>query len=498
MADKVVPYIGDTYRYPDRDISSQDAVNIEPFKTSGTGAKTQRFLKRTSGILPFSNLTSIVDENRPIRGLIGVDSGDLYVCVGDSLILVNSLGEPTKVMDITDGVGQVSMAELSGSLFVCDGTTIWGYKYSTGTKAVAGLPFNTPLKIVTYGKRLVAINADQTIDVVTNQSKVYWSELSNGYVWSDSAWSEAEGRDDALIGLELVQGGLLLQGKNSIETWVISSDPYSPFVRSSVIPYGGVYSTVNSCTTPTGTAYWISSSNDYNNVIVRSSGGGFEMASNDALNAELATYSTTKDARVWSYTEAGQTYVIFTFLAADISFVYNETQGSWHRRTSRDPLTNATHHYTPLFAAQCYDKVIVGSINGAYLMVLDDETYTEWDYRYDVDEDNAKPILVEYSSPVYWTGKKYVMHHSFELDIDTGNAPLSGPGSDPKIMMTFDDGNGPSKIRVKKIGKRGKYNQRVRWTFLGGAIERVYRITFTDRCPLTILNAVLDTDIGRY
>lgn len=500
MPPRVVPYIGGTYRFADRDISSQDAVNIEPIRMS-KAAKTDMIARRTEGISLFSDLSSIVPASRPIRAEMANSDGDLYTVVGDSLILVDNAGTPSKVMDITDGISPVSMAELNGSLFICDGTTIWGYKYSTGTKGVASLPFTKPVKIVAFGNRLLAINNDETIDpTIANFNKVYWSDVNNGYSWKALAWSEAEGRSDQIIGIEIVSGGILVQGKNSLETWNISSDPYKPFVRNSVVPYGGLYYWVNSTSTPTGTSYWVGSGNDFNNVIVRSSGGGFEIISNEALNAELGTYSTLKDCRSWSYVRDGQIYVVFTFLAENKTWVFNETQGEWHRRTSRDPLTNSQDYYTPLFSANAYDSVIVGSITGAYLMKLDKSVYTEWDHRFDVSEDNLKPILVEYVSPVYWSGKSYMIHNSFELDIDTGHAPLSGSGSNPKLMMRFSDDGGYtySKERVKPIGKRGKYASRVRFKLLGGSTERIYKISFSDNAPLTILGAIVDAEKGGY
>ena len=90
----------------------------------------------------------------------------------------------------------------------------------------------------------------------------------------------------------------------------------------------------------------------------------------------------------------------------------------------------------------------------------------------------------------------WIIHNKLQVDMETGVGLNNGLGSLPIVLLDWSNNGGHtwSNQHPKTVGPMGQYGQRVRWTKLGRARDRVYRITITDPVKRVILGAALNPE----
>ena len=168
----------------------------------------------------------------------------------------------------------------------------------------------------------------------------------------------------------------------------------------------------------------------------------------------------------------------------DKTLVYDGSTGLWHERTFNDIQTNSQQqhrgscHFFFNKANYIGDRV-TGKI---YRQSLDL-------YSYD-----GEPIHRVRISPHVANEKKNQSFSCFELDIETGRGLTYGQGSDPQIMMAYSDNGGRTYGNElwRSAGKLGEYKNRVRWSRLGSARDRVFKVEYSEPTFFQINDAYLN------
>jgi hypothetical protein len=127
---------------------------------------------------------------------------------------------------------------------------------------------------------------------------------------------------------------------------------------------------------------------------------------------------------------------------------------------------------------------VIGDWNDGRLYALD------LDYQFD-DTDLIQAIR---TAQTISNDGKMQFFHSFQIEMEEGYGLQSGQGSDPQAMLDWSDDGGhtwSNKVN-KSMGKVGQYRKRVRWTRLGRAYDRIYRVTITDPVKRIIIGATLE------
>jgi hypothetical protein len=89
-----------------------------------------------------------------------------------------------------------------------------------------------------------------------------------------------------------------------------------------------------------------------------------------------------------------------------------------------------------------------------------------------------------------------MFHDELELEVEMG----AGPAEDPQVIMQYSDDNGKtwSDELWSSIGRIGDYQNRARWSCLGGSKNRTYRFTVTDDVKLDVVGVYLYASYGDH
>jgi len=108
-------------------------------------------------------------------------------------------------------------------------------------------------------------------------------------------------------------------------------------------------------------------------------------------------------------------------------------------------------------------------------------TLYELSNRFPLDVD-GRPIRRLRRTPCLFDENKRILHDRLELLVESGAATVSGQGANPQYMLRVSDDSGRTwgNEHLCGSGRLGEYPQRVFWTRLGQARQRVYEVTATD------------------
>jgi hypothetical protein len=209
--------------------------------------------------------------------------------------------------------------------------------------------------------------------------------------------------------------------------------------------------------------------------------------STPAIEYAFQGYATKSDAIAYSYKQEGHTFYVITFPTESRTWAYDLTTGFWHTRVSG---TGSGRHRGNCFA-YFNGKNLVGDWQNGNIYELDLDTYTDVGGAY---------IVAKRACQAIHSGKNRMFHHVLELDMETGVGLVTGHGSDPQVCLDWsnDGGHTWSNEHWTTMGAIGTYTTRARWSKLGSARQRVYRVTIDDPVKRVIIGAYLDASQGAH
>jgi hypothetical protein len=394
-------------------------------------------------------------------------NGGLYSVVGTSFLGVTSSGSTVSIGTITGG-GRVDIAKNNSQIAILVEPNLWVYDGSSLSQV-------NDSDFTSRGAKRMAVMDSYGAFIEPESGRWFICDLTDFTVFDALDFATAEGSPDNLVSIESNNRQFILFGQESLELWDNTGRDGFPFERN-INGYvesgcGAPYST---CSVD-HTVYWI----DQDRIARRLEGNIARRISTDGVEQRWQDYSTIADATAFTYVFDGHTFVVLTFPTAGATWVYDINTQEWHER-----LSYSQDHWRAAWVVKAYDKALVGDTQSGNIGELHATTYSEW----------GQPLLREATTGAIVDEGRWIQHDRLEVDLDIGNAPLSGQGSEPKIMLDVSNNGGVTFYAKanRALGATGHYRKRVHWDRLGRSRERVYRFRCTDPVPFIVAGSKLD------
>jgi hypothetical protein len=466
-----------SYQSPSLPLSAQRCVNLY-LETEPPDAKTQTPLFGSPGLTAFATC-----GQGPIRGA-HVMGGTPYFVSGAGLYSLSAAGAATLLGTGIAGAGVVAMADNGTQLCIVDGvTTGLGYLYAGAALGPITNPYYSTSGGVTY----------------FDQYFVFWVPgTSPGNFYVSNAGDGTQGTALA-FGLATVQSGaiqnivenhelLLVFTTKVIESWYDAGSYPFPFQRYDGATIERGCAAGATVIKDDNTVFWLGD----DKIFYRLAGVTPQRISTHAIEAAWRKYATVADAFSQNYTIDGHKCIVVTFPTANATWVCDiSANHRWHERESWNGQNQTLYRWRANAIVPAFDGVYVGDAFTGQVGLLDPTTFTEYG-------NTIRGLAI---SPPVHQDRKRVWHSLFELDMETGVGLAAGQGSNPQIMLDHSDDGGRTYSTLQKwrsMGKQGDYLTRVRWTRMGLARQRVYRIQITDPVKRTILAAHLTSEVREH
>lgn len=461
-----VPWSLQTYQHRSPNVSAVRTLNLYP-EVVNNGAEEQIILIGCPGTERFG---TIPNTGATCRGIHTTATGRLFAVYGGVVYEFGDNGSVLRSFLISGLPTRVRMADNGAHLVIVDRVTM----YCIDLNANALVPvqidsdLTNPTGIIYLGGFFYAID---------DTNRVYFSDINQGpKLWNANGFFTAERSADPVIAIASASGNVWLFGTRSYEVWTESGDVDLPLRRilgsTADIGCASAYSVQvigDSC-------FWLGSSAVGTGQVYMTQGYQAQAVTNPAISYLITKNGLSlRDAYSLSYQQEGHVFYVLSLVTADKTIVYDASNGMWHERASRDPLTNQLRRWDVTDATFAFGRVICGNLRGEdpALLTLSLDRYLEYDGRL---------IVRIHQSPIYNAKGTPLFHSAFEVEMETGVGLQIGQGEDPVAMLEFSDDCHIwyGELRAS-IGKIGNYSAGVRWHRLGGrARERVYRVTISD------------------
>lgn len=453
--------------------NAEETINWRLLTQKSPEAKMQRILMPTWGVIPWGN--GMLDA--PCRGAFGQD-GRFFVVGGGKFQEVNADGNPIHSGDVASD-GQLATLCSNGDggdqVFITSGGK--GYIYNRTTFVLTQV-----LSSARFGGMIDTF----FVALDTNTSTLQISASYNGLVWDPTQIIQRGGASDRWRAMIIGPSGgeIYLIGDRTSDVYYdkgTSPIPFAP-VTSSRIEYGT--EAPNSLAWLNGPV-WLAQNKGGARTVRRSKGYDTQKISDDAVDAQLATYASVVDAEGEVFTEDGHELYALHIPSQNVSHVYDELEQAWHKRTfwdvgtGRDKVSRGRHHN------YIFGKTIMGDRETNQLY--------EANPAYGMDVAGAAIRRLRRTAGLAKERRK-LFFSSLEIYYEIITGAAVGQGADPLIMFRTSKNGGKTYggIRQKKLGKAGKFNKRVKFNQIGAARDRVDEIVVTDPVPIVILGAVLE------
>ena len=466
-------FIGGSYAGRSKDINSQRTINLYPVLDQ-EGGKVPIALYGTPGFSEFCDTGTAAEG----RGAIVVGSY-LYAVCGDDFYQIDSTGTATDKGTLDSSTGHCWLAyngPAGGQICVIDGTTGYIYDITAGAFAEitdADFPGATSLTF-----------QDGYFIVTKPDSGEFWvSDSYDGTAWDGTYYATAEGWPDDIKAAFSDHRELWLYGDETTEVWYNSGSGSPPFDRKidEIIQTG-----LGAAASPASldnTLFWF----DNHRRAIRAEGYRPIVISTRQIEYQWAQYGTVSDAIGWAMVMEGHSFYVLTFPSAGYTWVYDAATGFWHERESW--FSNTRTRWRANWYAKFGSKHLIGDFANGKIYELDNDVYAE-------DGEILKAIRT--SAPVH-KDRKWMFHHSLEIEHESGVGLAAGQGSDPQAVIDWSDDGGHvwSNEHWVSLGKIGEYDKRQRLTRLGRSRNRIYRETITDPVKRVIMGGHIDVTMGR-
>jgi hypothetical protein len=268
-------------------------------------------------------------------------------------------------------------------------------------------------------------------------------------------------------------GELWLIGKRLTEVWRYTGTagfPLDPV--DTIIPIGSA--ATFGWTMLGGRPYGLGQSKDGDRVFVRFTGYSYERISTHAIEQAIQAYTEDQIAacRAFALEMGGHRFVLFTFVDADATFVYDEATGLWANWDHWDADTLTSHAFHGVGHLFAFGKHIVGS--------HDDGTIYDLSFAYADDAGDA--IRRVGRGPRISAEGKRVPHYGLRIGCETGVGDATTPAPVAMVRWSDDVGRTYSAEQQLPLGAQGNYADmpELRRLGLAGKQGRIYEIVITD------------------
>lgn len=437
----------------------------------------------------FSTFATTTDVNT--RGGLTIN-GRTFAIIGPTLYEVDANGVTTNRGTMAQDANPAQItanmqAGTAGQLFIASGGN--GYCYDLDTNI---------LTIELTGDCTQAGMLDGyfiAFDLNTNTIRI--SDLNDGTTWDPTQFAQNSITPDPWQSMLVVQqpAGIWLLGESNGQVWYDAGTFPFPFqlIAGATFRFGIV---APFCIGLGGNRVtWLSQNDDGAALVVSATGYTPQRISTYEVERAIETYSrdaVITDAEMLTYQQEGHTFNVITFPSANATWCYDQSipdpHFAWTQRGKWNSVTGQFDFWRPrVHIAAFGGKHIVGDRETGILSNMDTNLYTEVD---------GSAIRRVRRGPGINKENYPFVYRRFELYLETGIGVLSGQGSNPKVFLRISDDGGQtwSPELQASAGSIGAFGQRVYWTRLGIAIDRVFEVSVSDPVPWRLINAWINND----
>ena len=461
-----LPFAIQSYRHRSLPVSAQRLINWY-VEAEPKDARSPLVLLPTPGLAAYVTLPSA-----PIRGM-RVMGSYLYVVAGANCYRVDAFGAYVLLGAVTPG-GPVSMADNGDQMCIIVPETYEGFVATT-----ASLTQITNGNFTSTGATSVTVLDGFGVFTKPDSSEFFLSALNDMMTFNGDE-ADAEGDPDNLIVARRVGRELWLFGERTTEIWSNTGAADFPFQRISGAFVERGCAARFSVAQRLGVPFWLGD----DRVVYKGSGTNPERISTHAIEQEIGGYEVVSDAIGWIYEQEGHVFYCLNFPTGGASWVYDMTTGVWHERDSE-----GYEHWRCATGVAFAGATVAGDLRSGALYTLDPTSY---------DEVGQEIIRTAVGSVIHGSGKRVVVK-SLTFDMETGTGLTTGQGSDPQVFLQIsdDDGRTYGNEIWRSIGARGMHKTRVRFSRLGAARGRVFRLGMSDPVRTAISAVEVEAEPAR-
>jgi hypothetical protein len=394
-----------------------------------------------------------------------------YVVSGQSLYRVGSNGAGTLLgtAGTIAGFNEVDLTSDGTNVLVITNPT--GYLWNGSALAtVADVDFPAAAR-ADYLDGYAIIIEPGTGRFWINETVGDWS------AWNALDFATAEGWPDDTLDLIVDHRELFLFGRETIEPWVHTGDVDFPlervpngFIEKGVLCAGSVAKHDNTVFFP-----------GHDGVVYRLDGYTPSRVSSHAVEQWIEELPV-KQLRGMTWTEAGHAFYGLT--GSDRTMVLDIATGFWHERASY-----GLNYWLPFTVLRAFDKWIVLDSESNRVGYLSESVFTDW----------GETLRSSATAPAVSDENRWVFHNRFEMIFEQG-VGTAGQGENPHVMLDWSDDGGRtwSAEKFLRLGRTGEYRVRAAIHRLGRARDRVYRYAISDPVRRTLIQSVLDAEVGEH
>lgn len=453
---RIVQAIGPSYRLADRKVAVQRAVNLWLQQIDAPGEDNAMVLRSAPG------LVQSFDLGATVRGLHSTDSR-WFAVAGATLYELTS-GTAVSRGTLNSSSGHVKMQDGRDQLCIVDGAD--GYVLTLSSNAFA--------EITDIDWR--ATNWVESLDgyfvfPASGTDQFFLSAIDNAINLDALDFASADASTDNLVTLRVSKRELFLFGTRSTEVWIDSGNADFPFTRYNSTPIDVGIVGARAAIRAADTLVFVGQTERGTGVVYEMQGHQPVPVSTQAVAEALASSSDLSQCTMWAYQRGNNEFVGVNAPGLDTTWVWDAATRQWHERAE---WSGSAYSALRLDEVVYFDGAHYGS-SGQYVYELSDSTYTLAGDA--LMRERTWPHL---RNPAF----EQVNFRVLELGCTSGNS------GEIALELSNDGGETFGTPLARSLGTSDM--ARIRWTPLGSARDRVFRLRCDDAVPLTIRSAAVD------
>ena len=437
--------------------------------------------------MPGSVLYSDPNFERNARGSYRTSIGTGYYVVWTNVNFLNSTGVLIFIGAIADRASQIIFADNGIVCVMVDGVN--GYVIDLQTNA---------LGIITdpnfYGADYVAqldtffiFNYPDTNLWYISVSNADYTQLTTTGGFDPLDIAAKSGFNDPIVGIVTVHGELWLIGDLTTEVWIGTgaADFYFQRQQGAYINHG--CAAQYSIATIDVLVCFIMQDQQGNGIIVQGQGYDITEISTPRVVSEIKKYSTLEDAIGFCFQIEDHAYYALVFPTASKGWIYDFKSKQWSEWNWVDDNGNFLRP-----RANCCMFIngvnLVGDWENGRLLKLDINVYT----------DDGQPLVWVRTFPHMVSDNNKVTYLNFQADLQPGT--IEDQETDPEISLSWSDNKGKSygNPSLQSIGRPGEYTVVPKWSRLGQARDRVFKLSCSANAQQSLNGAFIDIKAAKH
>lgn len=436
---------------------------------SDRDGKEQNAMYGTPGLELFSTA-----GDGGIRGCYASANGRAFAVSAGILYEIDSAGTATSRGTLSSTSGNVTIAENSVQLIICDGAAGYTFVYSSNTFAtISDGDFPVPGSVT-------VIDGYAVVNSV-NTGRYYISSVNDATAWAALDFANAESSPDTLKRVLNGMGQLWLFGDKTTEIKTNTGDTAFPFQTLGNTIEMGILA-VHSAQAANNAVFWVGKDNNGAGIVLTATGFSPERISTEAIELLISKATDPTNMTSYMYQEEGHTFYVLTGGGLATTLVYDLSTKLWHERAYLAATGEFAQHLACCHM-YAFSKHIVGSRQDGKLYNMD------LDLLDDAGDEIARERIYTHISD---EGRR-IRYNRFEIGFEVGVGLQTGQGSAPLVSMQLskDGARTWSDWFTASIGAVGEYETKVEFRRLGIARQMTFKIRITDPVKVYITGSYL-------